>query len=128
MKRIHIIFIALVLGVAAAAGLFAATRTVGLGQAASAHRTSEHAVAARSARLDRLERSLDKALGKRPPKLPTVPKAPKASTLMPAAPSSGSGGVVYVQSRQSTASPSYESDDGGAGHQGEAIEPGGGDD
>ena len=65
MKRIHIIFIALVLGVAAAAGLFAATRTVGLGQAASAHRTSEHAVAARSARLDRLERSLDKALGKR---------------------------------------------------------------
>jgi hypothetical protein len=128
MKRIHTIFIALVLGAAAAAGLFAATRTTDLGHAAAAERVSGRAVAARSAKLDRLERSLDKAFAKRPPKLPKIPKALKASTWMPAGTSGGSGRVGYVQSRQTTASPSYESDDRGSGDQGEAMEHGGGDD
>jgi hypothetical protein len=111
MKRVHTLFIALVLGGAAAAGLLAATRTVDLGQAASPNPASAQAIAARAAKLDRLELSLEKALAKRPPKLPKVPRVRHAS--LASAPSEGEqGGVVYVQAQPSVASsPSYEDDD-----------------
>ena len=75
MKRIHTLFIALMLGAAAAAGLLAATRTVDLGRATSPNPASAQAIAARSAKLDRTERALQAALAKRPPKLPKVPHA-----------------------------------------------------
>ena len=112
MKRVHTLFIALMLGAAAAAGLFAATRTVDIGQAASPKPAPAQTLAARAAKLDRMERSLQKALAKRPPKLPKVPHMQHASLAgMPS--QSAQGGVVYVRPPATTVSPSqsYQDDD-----------------
>lgn len=111
MKRIHTLLIALALGVAAAAGLLAATRTVDLGSAQGPAQLSNGAIRARTAKLDRLERSLQKALARRPPKLPKVPQvSPSASR--PARSASADWGVVYVRS-PARVSPSSDEDDGG---------------
>ena len=88
MSRLHSTLLALVLGAAATAALFAAARTVRLGQKTSAEK-STHAVARdlafRQAKLDRWSRSLQQARAKRPPALPKLPKfapvkAPSAAT------------------------------------------------
>lgn len=112
MKRIHTLFIALMLGAATAAGLLAATRTVDLGRATSPNPASAQAIAARAAKLDRVERSLQAALAKRPPSLPKVPHARHAS-LASVHSLSTQGGVVYVRPHAtvSTAPKSYEDDD-----------------
>jgi hypothetical protein len=110
MKRIHTLVIALVLGAAAAAGLVAATRTVDVGAAEARPQLSESAIAARTARLDRLERSLEKALARRPPKLPKVPEVSPSSS-QPVQSTSGEGGVVYVHSETSASPSSYQEDD-----------------
>lgn len=110
MKRIHTLVIALVLGAAAAAGLVAATRTVDVGAAEAHPQLSESRIAARTARLDRLERSLQKALARRPPKLPRVPEA-SASSSQPVQSASGGGGVVYVHSGTSASPSSYQEDE-----------------
>ena len=73
MTRIHSTLIALVLGAAAAAGLYAAVNTVRLGQKASVPSISRHDLAARQAKLSSWNRSLGAALAKRPPALPKVP-------------------------------------------------------
>jgi len=119
MKRIHTLAIALVLGAAAAAGLLAATRTVDLGAAQASPRLSDSAVAARTAKLDRLERSLQKALARRPPKLPRVPQVSPSSSV-PARSTSADSGVVYVQADANPTASSerddeseYESEDTG---------------
>jgi hypothetical protein len=111
MKRIHTLFIALMLGAAAAAGLLAATRTVDIGQAASPKPASTQALAARAAKLDRMQHSLQKALAKRPPKLPKAPHTQHASLVgMPR--QSAQGGVVYVRPPAALNSPSsYEDGD-----------------
>jgi hypothetical protein len=96
MKRVHTLFIALMLGAAASAGVLAATRTVDLGQAASPNPASAQAIAARSAKLDQLERSLQQALAKRPPELPKVPRSQHAG-LASDRTASAQGGVVYVR-------------------------------
>jgi hypothetical protein len=111
LKRTHTLLIALALGAAAAVGLFAATRTVDLAAANEPAQLSDGAVRARTAKLDHLERSLHKALLRRPPKLPKVPEvAPSASRT--ARSTSAGGGVVYVQSGVNV-SPSSNDDDGG---------------
>jgi len=112
MKRIHTLFIALMLGAAAAAGLLAATRTVDLGRATSPNPASAKAIAARSAKLDRTERALQAALAKRPPNLPEVPHARHAG-LASVHSTPTQGGVVYVrrQATLSTAPQSHEDDD-----------------
>ena len=112
MKRIHTLFIALMLGVAAAAGLLAATRTVDLGRATSPNPASAQTIAARSAKLDRTERALQAALAKRPPNLPKVPHARPAG-LASVHSTTPQGGVVYVrpQATVSTAPQSHEDDD-----------------
>jgi hypothetical protein len=111
VKRRHILFIALMLGAAAAAGVLAATRTVDVGRAASTPRVSDEAVAARSAKLDRMERSLRRALEHRPPKLPRVPKiSGRRSASGPTA--SSEGGVVYVRPESTiVSSPSSQDDE-----------------
>jgi hypothetical protein len=111
LKRLHTLVIALVLGAAAAAGLLAATRTVDLGAANATPSSSNAAVAARAAKLDRLERSLHKALERRPPKLPKVPTVSPSSSVPAPSSTGASGGVVYVQSQPNTSTPSYEDDD-----------------
>jgi hypothetical protein len=110
MKRMHTLFIALMLGAAAAAGLLAATRTVDIGRAASPAQPSAQALAARAAKLDRMQHALQKALAKRPPKLPKVPHRQRALAGMRS--QSAQGGVVYVRPPATVTSPSsYEDND-----------------
>jgi hypothetical protein len=78
MNKAHAAGIALLLGAAAVLGMVAATRTVGLGHAASASAsaqagTTRSAIAWRAHRLDRIEATLRRSLRSRPPKLPPVP-------------------------------------------------------
>ena len=88
VKRIHVFLIAALLGVAALAGMFAATRTVSLGVAGKNSRDA--AVAARTRQLDAYAASLRQALAHKPPALPKVPAA-KSSSLVQA----GSPRVIY---------------------------------
>ena len=74
MKRIHVAGVALLLGISAALGLFAATRTAGLSSQTQRH-ASNAAIVARTHRLDQVERALRRALRDRPPALPAVPRA-----------------------------------------------------
>lgn len=78
MKKLHVLAVALLLGVAAAIGVVAATRTVGIG--ATAHtRVSETAIAVRSKKLSSAERALRRARNDRPPALPAVPAARRSA-------------------------------------------------
>jgi hypothetical protein len=86
MKRVHVITVALLLGVAAVLGVVAASRTAAV-RVASHSNNSNVEVAARAQRLDRVEAALRKALRDRPPALPRLP-----STQSPA---TASAGVVY---------------------------------
>lgn len=89
MQKIHVLAVALVLGLAAVVGVVAATQTTGIGAARSAARASDHAIAVRSKKLDSAERALARALKNRPPALPKAP-----STSAAAAPAATSR-VVY---------------------------------
>jgi hypothetical protein len=72
MKKLHVLVIALLLGLAAVFGVLAATRTVGIG--ATAHTpVSQAAIMARSQKLSAAEQALHRALKDRPPALPAVP-------------------------------------------------------
>jgi hypothetical protein len=74
MKRIHVLGVALLLGLAAVLGLVAATRTTGVARHAQP-RTSDAAIVARARRLNQVEFALRRALRDRPPALPPVPSA-----------------------------------------------------
>ena len=98
MNRIHSTLMALVIGAAATAGLYAVTKTAQLGQKAAVPSVSVRGVASRQAKLDTWRRSLDAARAKRPPALPKVPHF----TPVPARPASPSPAaaqprVTYVQ-------------------------------
>lgn len=71
MNRTRALIISLAVGLTAIAGVFALGRTVFLGDQAGA--TANRQVAQRTARLDRYEASLRKALAQKPPALPPVP-------------------------------------------------------
>lgn len=86
MKKIHVLVVAAVLGLAALVGVVAAAQTAGIGKAQTA-RVSDRAIAARTHKLDATERALKRALKDRPPALPA---RPSAST-----PAASSGRVVY---------------------------------
>ena len=80
MKNVHALAVALLLGLAAGVGVFAATRTAGV-RSATQPRTSSSAIVARSRRLDQVERQLRRALRDRPPALPAVPPAPASAAV-----------------------------------------------
>lgn len=84
MKKIHVVSVALLLGVAAVFGVVAATRTAGIGSTAQTH-VSGATIAARERRLALVERRLQRSLRARPPALPTVPARPAAPVLQRAA-------------------------------------------
>jgi hypothetical protein len=90
LKRIHALFIALALGIAAVAGTFAALETTSLG--AEAATVSEAEIAARDRKLDRAEAALRRAAKRRPPRLPApaAAAAPAAVALQPFAVTSSS--------------------------------------
>jgi hypothetical protein len=81
MRKIHVTVVALVLGLSGALGIAAATQTAGLRATAAAPNTSEAAIAARTQRLNKVERSINLARRDRPPALPAIPtaRASKAS-------------------------------------------------
>jgi hypothetical protein len=73
MKAVHAFSIALLLGLAAALGAVAGTRTLTVSQAQTAGaRPATVSIAARNARLDSLEHRLQRALHRKPPKLPKL--------------------------------------------------------
>jgi hypothetical protein len=79
MKKIHVIFVALILGVAGALGVAAATRTAGLRTTTAHSSVSDATIAARDHRLDKVARDIARARRDKPPALPAVPAARKAS-------------------------------------------------
>lgn len=99
MSRIHSTLIALVIGCAATAGLYATVHTVRLGQKVPAPSISARDLASRQAKLEAWRRSLRATLAKRPPALPKlphfapVPAAPAAPPSVATAPPP----VTYVR-------------------------------
>jgi hypothetical protein len=100
VPRTQTLVVALSLGLAAAFGVLALTKTVHLGQAAAAKPVSERLIAKRNAELDRFEASLRAQLRKRPPavpKLPSLPVAAPAAATPPASAQAAPQRVVYVR-------------------------------
>ena len=145
MNRIHSTLIALVIGAAATAGLYAAVQTVRLGQKAPAPSMSPRVLASRQAKLVAWSRSLHATLAKRPPALPKLPHfAPVPTQPAPApapAPSvaPAPAPVTYVQAptvvkyKHATAAPtttttsSWSDDGSGDDGSGDGGGDGGGD-
>lgn len=80
MKRIHVLAVASLFGIAAVLGALAATKTTGVGAQARARSSSSSIVAARTRQLNHLERALHRSLRQRPPALPPVPAVSSAAT------------------------------------------------
>lgn len=78
MKKIHVLAVAALLGLAAVVGVVAASQTAGIGTAQTA-RASNHTIVLRAKRLDAAERALKRALAHRPPALPARPSASSSS-------------------------------------------------
>jgi hypothetical protein len=109
MKRIHGLFIALTLGVAAVAGTFAALETTSLG--AQAATLSDGQIEAREQKLDRAEKEIRRAADRRPPALPTLPSRGSQALLADAPP---------PQPTTSDSSSSHDrADDHGRHHEGD---------
>lgn len=105
MNRRHGLFIALMLGAAAAAGTFALARTTAVGAGSSPTvKVSDAAIARWSSQLDRNEAALGKALASRPPKLPKIPRA----DATPLAPDTQ---VVYVHAEPTVVTAHASGDD-----------------
>ena len=101
MSRIHSTLIAVLIGVAATFGMYAAVRTAQLGQKAAAPPSiPAHVLAARKEKLAAWRHSLHVTLAKRPPKLPKLPHfAPVAAqpAASPAPVATAQPHVTYVQ-------------------------------
>jgi hypothetical protein len=94
LNKVHALVIAVLLGVAAVAGTYAALETTELGIQAEAATVSGAQLAKREKKLDKAERALTRAANKRPPALPPLParQSPamlaSSSTSSPPAPAS----------------------------------------
>lgn len=112
MRRLHALAIAVLLGVVAVAGTFAALDTTSLGMAAEEASASDAEIEARRAKLDKAERALRRAAKRRPPELPALPArravAPVASAPAPAP---ASGGEAVVVRREDDLEHGFEDDD-----------------
>src|SRR4051812_45063026 len=99
MNRIHSTLIAVLIGAAAAAGLYAAVHTVRLGEKAPASSVSAHDLASRHAKLAAWGPSLEAARAKRPPALPKLPHfAPVAArSAAPPTVATAQPDVTYVR-------------------------------
>jgi hypothetical protein len=92
MHRLSVALVAGLLALAAILGTEAATRTVSLG--ASQRHASAASLQARTRQLDAFERSLQRALARKMPRLPRVPRVP------PPAPASASAPLVSAAPAQ----------------------------
>jgi hypothetical protein len=114
VARPHAFFIALLLALALVSGSYAVMRTTALGLSAEQPASgSDRQIAARKARLDKIEAALARALAKKPPTLPGLPKrrpAPAARPVSRAAPVSA---AIPASNPFSSSSSSFEPNDGG---------------
>ena len=90
MRKTHVVAVAALIGIGAALGAYAVTRTSELGVSArvSSKKTADATVIVQTRRLQALEVALKKALARKPPALPKVPKlrpAPQTSQVVYAA-------------------------------------------
>jgi hypothetical protein len=127
MKRSHALLLALLLGVAVVAATFAVVTTTSLGMSARAAAPAmpDARIAARTAKLDKTEAALRRALRKKPPALPKLPKrvAPQSrvvhvvSSPPPAEPVSvATSAPTTSQSASDDGGSNYEPGDDGGGH------------
>jgi hypothetical protein len=84
MTRAHRLVIALLIGVSMVAGVYSLTATLKIGAQATASKTPNSTIVARTKQLDAMETKLRKALAQRPPKLPQVPQFNQAGAAAPA--------------------------------------------
>ena len=99
MNRLHALVIAVLLGIAAVAGSYAALGTTSLGVSASEANVSDAQIGARKAKLDKAARALRRAAKRKPPALPALPARRSSSSLVAAAPGPGGGAPVAPASR-----------------------------
>ena len=97
MNRIHSTLVAVVIGAAATAGLYASVRTAQLGQQTADPAASVRDLASRQAKLGAWGRSLEAALAKRPPALPKLPHFAPVQAPAPVPPAQTGPPVTYVQ-------------------------------
>lgn len=98
MHPIHRTAIAVLIGLAAVAGLVGLTRTLDLGAATPAtERVSPRTIATRSHALDKVAATLRKARNSRPPALPEVPSYPDVPVSSPAPAQAAPRAVTYVR-------------------------------
>jgi hypothetical protein len=115
MSKRHVVAAALLIGIGAALGTYAVTRTSDLGVSAraSSKKANDATVTVQTRRLNALEASLRKALAQKPPALPRIPKlqpAPQSSRVVySAAPAPASRSAVRsaapATSTRTTAAP-----------------------
>lgn len=77
MRKVHVVAVALLLGLAAVFGVIAASKTAGIGAAARSHGATS-SVATRERQLAQVELALRRALRNRPPALPALSAAPRS--------------------------------------------------
>lgn len=98
MRKLNIIVIAGMLGLAAILGTFAATRTTSLGAAARHANAASYQAQVR--RLDAYAAELKRSLARKPPALPAVPAMPKVKApvapVAPVAPAAAAAAPVRV--------------------------------
>jgi len=87
MNKRHVVAVALLIGIGAALGMYAVTRTseLGVSSRTSSKKATDATVTVQTHRLDALEASLRKALARKPPALPRIPKlrpAPQPSRVV----------------------------------------------
>jgi hypothetical protein len=122
MKTIHAFSIALLLGSAAALGGFAATQTITGTQAQAAKAPASAAfVASRTARLDRWQHQLQRALHRALPKLPRlahfarVPASAAPAPAFAAQSAAPAQRTIYVHAKAPPATHRHERDHEGEG-------------
>jgi hypothetical protein len=104
MNRLHALVIAVLLGVAAVAGTYAAVGTTSLGVTASEATVSDAQIEARALR---------RAAKRKPPALPALPARRVSPSLVSAAAAPGSGApVAPVQGPVAFRDDDHDSDDG----------------
>ena len=127
MKRAHALLLALLLGVAVVAATFAVITTTSLGMSAkaAAPTIASARFAARTAKLDKTEAALRRALRNKPPALPKLPKRAVAhprvvhvvSSPLPAQPVAvAQSAPTSSQSGSDDSGSHYEPGDDGGGH------------
>lgn len=98
MHPIHRTAIAVLIGLAAVAGLVGLTRTLDLGAATPAtEQATPQTIAKRSHALDKVAASLRRARASRPPALPPVPSYPDVPVSSPAPSQAAPRAVTYVR-------------------------------